>query len=402
MKSFLVSFLFLCPLILPAQSLFDRWENDDTSRHVIAIQSTFESNASTLPNSMLAGLLWGGYLDANYLGETKDKLKSSGNRFGFQLNNQAYYQWRSARYEWVIGLKYRELFGLKFSKDLFGLAFLGNGPYEGKDANISDTRLGYWSYTGISVGMIKPITTNSNLYLGFSVLYGLNHQSLTTKDAHIYTAVDGEYINTRGDIKVGYKEPGYGLGLALNSTYKFQKGKSTFFLDLQDFGFMQFQKFTTYEGHSDFRYQGTYVNNVNHFTGDSLFSDFTANGLAKKFNVTQTSKSKTVLTPFIISGYFSRKLNDKWRASLDVYYTYIPAYIPKVSGRIFRSLNRNWNVSVGLSYGGFGNQNLLLGFKKDFKRNWSFQMETYFLGIALAPRNTKGGFGLSAGIRKGF
>ncbi|MBC7391324.1 MAG: hypothetical protein H7329_19140, partial [Opitutaceae bacterium] len=312
------------------------------------------------------------------------------------------YQWRSTKHEWVVGIKYRELFGLKFSKDLFGLAFLGNGPYEGKNADISNTRLSYWNYTGILAGVIKPINTKSSLYLGVSFLYGLNHQSLTTKDAHIYTASEGEYIDTKGDIKVGYKEPGYGIGLGLNSTYQFQKGKNTFALELQDFGFMQFQNFTTYEGHSDYQYKGAYVNNLTNFTGDSLFSDYTAAGFAKKFNVTETKKSKTVLTPFILSGHFARKLNEKWKASVEVYYTYIPAYIPKVSGRIFRNLNSNWNVSAGLSYGGFGNQNLLLGVKKDFRRNWSFQMESYFLGIAIAPKNSKGGFGISAGIRKGF
>lgn len=402
MKSCFILCLILFSLQGKAQSIYDHWQSPDSSEKSISLKTTFESNANTLPNSMLAGLLWGGYLDATYLNDVKDKLKNSGNRFGFQFNNQAFYQWKSPKHEWVVGLKYRELFGLKFSKDLFGLAFLGNGPYEGKDADISNTKLGYWNYTGISAGMIKPINTYSSLYAGLSILYGLNYQSLTTKDAHIYTASEGEYIDTKGDIKVGYKEPGYGLGVALNSTYRFQKGANTFALELQDFGFMQFQNFTTYEGHSDYKYKGANVSNLTNFTGDSLFSDFTANGFAKRFNVTETKKSKTVLTPFILSGHFARKLTDKWKASMEVYYTYIPAYIPKTSVRVYRSLNNNWNVSAGISHGGFGNQNLLLGTKKDFRKRWSFQIETYFLGIALAPNNTKGGFGLSAGIRKGF
>ena len=165
---------------------------------------------------------------------------------------------------------------------------------------------------------------------------------------------------------------------------------------------MNFQNYTTYQGHSDYQYRGLNVNNLNNFTGDSLFSDFSSKGFAQKFNVTETKKSKTVLTPFIVSGFYNRILNESWKASLEVYYTYVPAYVPKVSARIFRNLNSFWNVSAGLSYGGFGNQNLLLGVKKDFKRNWSFQLESYFLGIAIAPKDNKGGFGVSAGIRKGF
>ncbi|MBC7390166.1 MAG: hypothetical protein H7329_13195, partial [Opitutaceae bacterium] len=136
MRRLLVICLFLSPFV-NGQSIFNQQGLTDSTKHSIAFHTAFESNANTLPNSMLAGLLWGGYLDATYLAEVKDKLKNSGNRFGFQFNNQAFYQWRSTKHEWVVGIKYRELFGLKFSKDLFGLAFLGNGRYEGKNADIS-------------------------------------------------------------------------------------------------------------------------------------------------------------------------------------------------------------------------------------------------------------------------
>ena len=402
MKRLILILLVFCIQSGHSQVLFQNLPLKDSIRHQIKSVTVFESNSNKLPNSMLATLLWGGYMDQQYLTNVRDKLKNSGNRFGFQVHSQLNYQWKSKAHEWVAGVKYREMFGLKFSKDLFGLGFLGNGQYEGQEADISNTKLGYWNYTCISLGMIEPLDSNSNLFVGVSFLYGLNQQSLTTKKTSIYTASDGEYIGTSGDLNVGYKEPGYGLGFAVNSSYSFKEGKNSLLFSIEDLGIMQFQKYTTYRGQSENKYYGFDATNVKNFSADSMFSDFSSKGFAKKFNVTEDQKSTTVLMPFIVLGTYNRSITKTVDVSAEVYYTYMPAYIPKISARVHKLLDSTFQVSAGLSYGGFGNQNFLLGLKKDFRKNWSFQLESYFLGIAIAPKNTTGGLGVSVGLSKGF
>jgi hypothetical protein len=79
----------------------------------------------------------------------------------------------------------------------------------------------------------------------------------------------------------------------------------------------------------------------------------------------------------------------------------MPAYIPRLSAKLERSFVRKWKVNAGLAYGGFGRENILLGASKTFNRNWSFNLETYFLGMAFLPKSSHG-IGLSFGVRKGF
>jgi hypothetical protein len=375
----------------------------DSSNVVVSIKSSFEGNSNTIPNSMLSRILWGGFMSREFLSEIREGLNDNQNRFGFEFRNQASVSWKGKHNEWQVGLKYRELMGLSFPIDLFGLAFLGNHSYEGQSTDLSNTKFKYIQYSGVSFGIKKQIQGGKSgaVYAGVSALYGANYQTLKTKNTCLYTAPDAAYIEAKGDMQLQYREPSPGFGLGLDLNYTFNWNKNSLFVSVDDLGFIHWQKVTSFEGNSTATYIGTEIQNIRSFTGDSLFSNFSTRSFADRFGIKETQKSMTTLLPFAITARYDRELNMKWKAILQAYYTYMPAYIPRLSAKLERSFVSNWKVNAGLAYGGFGRENLLLGTSKTFARNWSFNLETYFLGMAFLPKSSHG-IGFSFGVRKGF
>ncbi len=358
-------------------------------------------NASTMPNKMMGKILWGGNLDPDFLREMRDKAHDKNNHLGYEFKNVLTQRWRQKGHSWSVGLKYRELFGVNYSKDLFGVVFLGNGAYEGQKADLSNTKFAYWQYTGLTFGWLKSFQELGQFYIGLSALYGINYQSLHAKNAALYTAPDAQYLQLDADFSLRYKEPGYGMGAGLNFGYMKAWKKSSFSLQVEDLGFMNWQNVSTYTGNGTYTYQGQKIENVLNFNGDSLFSDLSTTGFAHRFGIGQEKGSHTTLLPFSIALDYKRMFNEKWASSFQVYYTYMPAYLPRANVKAIRSFEKNWKASVGFGYGGFGKGNLLLGTEKMFRRNWSFQLDAYFLGMLILPNETHG-IGLTWGIRKSF
>ena len=394
---------FLIGKTVFAQSDSSFLPKKDSSKVIISFDTKFESNSNTIPNSMLAKLLWGGLMSKQFLTETTDDLKNSHNRFGFEFKNSASVVWKGKKCDWEAGVKYRELLGLRFSKDLFGLAFLGNTSYDGRTANLSNTKFKYIQYTGASFGIKNAIRKDKlgNLYTGLTVLYGLNYQSLRTGQASIYTAPDARFIQTEGDLKLQYQAPNPGFGLGIDVRYSFESKRNAFYLAVEDLGFMNWQKVTTFEGTSQYTYQGEEIANITNYTGDSLFSDFSVRGFANRFGIKESQKNVTTLLPFSITARYQRELNKSWKLMNELYFIDISAYLPRGSVKAEKTFTNNWKLNAGLAYGGFGRGNMLLGCAKTFAHNWTFSLDSYFLGMAFLPKYSHG-IGLNFGLKKGF
>ena len=386
-----------------AQTLWFFPEKGDTLKHTLLVTSYFDVNANTLPNKMTRKLLFGGFMSADFLQEMRGKLNERNNRAGNEFKNVAVYRWAQKKHSWSIGIKYRELFGLHYTKDLFGLVFLGNGAYEGQNASISTTQYTFWNYTGCSAGWLKPLNEGKSgqLYLGVSALYGFSYQHVKSGDASLYTAPDAQYVQLDADFTLQYSKPGNGIGAGLDIGYSKNWNKSLFRVQVEDLGFMNWQNMTTYQANGSYSYHGEKIENVLNFNGDSLFSDYSATGFAHRFGIVPSKGSKTVLLPFSINLKYSRAFSDKWAGSLQLYYTHLPAYLPRATLRAERLFQHRWKTSLGLGYGGFGRGNVLLGVEKGMGRNWAVNVESYFLGMAFLPNNGHG-LGVNLGIKSCF
>ena len=393
------SLLVLCSAFAQQPGSFE--EIRDSSKVKLYLSSHFEANANTLPNTMLRKVLWGGFMSSDFLTETRGRLRPQGNRFGNEFHNKLFASIKCGKTDLLIGVKYRELLSLRFSQDLFGLAFLGNAAYEGKEADLSTTQFHYWQYSSLELGIGKMLSPTTLLRTTLGLVYGSNYQELRMGDASFYTAPDGAYLRTKADMKLSYKGPSNGIGLTLNAYLQKEWNNNLFFFAVEDIGMVQWQNLTVFEGHTSAEFKGTYIPSLSNFTGDSLFADYTVKGLGKKFGISEKQETKTVLLPFSATIRFAKMLAPKWKGSVECYYTYLPAYFPRVTARAIRLLPKDLNVNLGLSYGGFGRENLVWGLGKKFNRNWSLQVEGYFIGIFVLPKISHGtGFNLA--LKKGF
>jgi hypothetical protein len=385
---------------------------EDSAKYTVDFRSTFDANSNSVPNTMLSKILWGGYMSPQFLKETRDKLPEKNNRFGFLFHTSLQTMIQKGNRHWVVGIRYKEAMGLRFSRDLFGLGFLGNAEYESQTANLSNTRFEYWQYTSLNFGLVQPLGKSSKLYVAISPVLGLNYQKLSTKEAYLYTAQGGEYLALDANMELQYFDREYtgnknvagapGLGLGLDLGYEIAFGANKLTLQIEDLGFARWAPMTTYKTDSSFEYRGERVDNLVDFNGDSLFSDFSSNGFARKFGVKSTvGNKKSILLPFSLSLLYTRQLSHQWQASLHLHYLYLPAYTPKATVQIEKSFLNHWKTSLGLSYGGFGKANTILGAQKTFKHQWTVSLDAYFLGMALLPSNSHG-VGVNFGVRKGF
>lgn len=375
----------------------------DTSKHYLSVDMGFESNANSLTNKMIQSLLWGGHMDNTFLTEQRDKLNALNNHLGYEFRSSITYSWKQRAHEWQVGLKYRDLFGFNYTRDFFGLVFLGNYAYEGQIADLTNSNYAYWRYAGLQAGWSKWLNEGKGgkLYVGLSAVYSPNYQQLTSNSASLYTAPDAEYLKLQGDFTLQYKDQQNGYGAGLDLGYSVEFGENLLLIQVQDLGFMQFSGVTQYRGDSTYEYRGEDAGNIGSFNGDSLFSNISTGGFVSKFGIEQKQVSVTQMLPFSVNLVYLRKLNEKWNASLQGYYTKMPAYVPRATARIERLFQNNWKANLGLAYGGFGRENVLLGAQKTWASNWTLHMEGYFLGLLVLPNNSHG-FGLTFGVKKSF
>lgn len=400
-----LAFLFLLFVSAGSMAQYGHYlpSASDTSKGHLSIDMGFESNANSLSNELIQKLLWGGHMDNAFLRDQMSDLKAQNNHLGYEFRSSIVYSWRQKQHEWQVGLKYRDLFGFNYTHDLFGLVFLGNHAYEGQTADLSHTNYAYWRYAGVQAGWSKWLNEGKSgkFSVGISGLYSPNYQQLTSQNASLYTAPDAEYLQLQADFTLQYKDQqnGYGAGVDLGYTIEF--GKNLLLLQVQDIGFMQFSGLAQYRGDSTYEYRGEEIGNINNFNGDSLFSDISVGGFVRKFGIEQKQVSLTKLLPFSVNLVYQCKLSEKWNASLQAYYTKMPAYVPRATARVERVFQHNWKANLGLAYGGFGRENLLIGTQKTWASNWTLHVEGYFLGLLVLPNNSHG-FGATFGVKKAF
>jgi hypothetical protein len=388
-----ILFVFL-PLLSVAQV--------DTSKFSISLHSNFEGNSNSLPNTILAKLLWGGFMSKDFLTEVRDNLNVQ-NRFGFEFKNEASFKWKAGRKHWVVGVGYRELLGFDFPKDMFGFVFLGNAAYEGKTANLSKIQFEYVQYSKASFGIEKALKKGKNgvLFGAVSILHGFNYQSIKTNEASIYTAPNGEFVQSEGNLALHYRQLGYGgWGSALDVQYRIEKGNHRAFVSLQDFGFLYWASAARFEGNSNYTLRGEEIQDISNYNGDSLFVDYSTRGFAKRFGIQESTVNYTSLTPFSLKLKYEYSWSCKYKSTIESYYTHVASFVPRSALKTTKSMGK-WDVMLGLAYGGFGRENLLFGIGKSFAKKWQANVEGYFLGMATRPAHSHG-IGLNFALKKAF
>lgn len=362
--------LLLCTFSLRAQFYLPLIQDTTfTSNHYV-IETGTEYHANSLPNAFTRKFIVGGSISNEQTQNTFDK-QALINRFAVQSFNE---------FRCFIGNK--KMFkdslswGLKagiyghanvfFSKDAFGLAFLGNENYLGNTANFSELSFHTSVFQKIGFGIFNK-SDKSSLFLNlvnlqqYAKAYVRKGYLTQNEDAsEIELKLQGELAFTSNN---GFSN---GIGFALDfdkpiAVKLLNEQKAIIQIQVQNLGLAFVNKgLTRYEIDSTYTYNGFQINQL--IQTNSLFgSDFS---LMDSLGIQQrVTKSWVVLPAFIqvaklIDASSTKKVQTYY--GIKLYPTF--AAIPAGFFGVYWKLNPHYSIASSVSYGAFGK----------FRNGWYF------------------------------
>lgn len=336
---------------------------------VVEASGLYDSNA--LRNDLILGLWRGDVLSEDLRRSTQDQLKGN-NRAGYALDFRATYSWGdrlfgSGKLRPVISIAHHSVMGLRFADDLYNLTFFGNTAYEGSTASLGNTAFTQFTYQTFGFGFHDR---TSGSYLQLQLVNGQRGSSATIRQADLYTATDGRYLQLdfdgsylRSDTSQGGFGSSSGLGLALTMAVEKAVPRlgagSAVQLSITDLGFVVWNDGSErLVNNSIINYDGITVQNV--FDLDGVVVDQAALQDTLGLNYNQGRYAQLLPTVAQVRLRTARTQHHKmlypgsylWEVSIDQ--RNLRGYVPHVS--ITRSFlgARKFKPEVNVSYGGFG------------------------------------------------
>lgn len=337
----------------------------------LRIEASGLYDSNVLRNDLISGLWNGDVLSEELRRSTQDQLKGN-NRAGYILDFRAMYSWSdsllgTSSLKPVISIAHHSVLGLRFADDLYNLTFFGNTAYEGSTASLGNTAFTQFTYQTFGFGFHDR---TSGSYLQLQLVNGQRGSSATLRQADLFTATDGRYLQLdfdgsylRSDTSQGGFGTSSGLGLALSVAVEKAVPRlgagSAVQLSITDLGFLIWNGGSErLVNNSVINYDGITVQNV--FDLDGVVVDQAALQDTLGLNYNRGRYTQLLPTVAQVRLRTARTQHHKmlypgsylWEVSIDQ--RNLPGYVPHVS--ITRSFlgARKFKPEVNVSYGGFG------------------------------------------------
>ena len=349
-------------------------------KQLILVNGTVDYSASTMRNEVLSPLIFGGYIDSMAKGRSMDADKPF-NTVGLEAS-ASYTHYVSLKNKegfpsrWMVGPTLGSTFmgSLKYTSDLYTLAFYGNEPFLGKYADFSYSEASYYQFQTLGVSLFDRLSQSSaslNL-VGLNSYYkgtlgGLDPMKFyyTAQGDSIYGICNGSFSQLTS--------PSYfkGLGLALSGDYRFnianeETGKSmSMQLSISNLGFAVSNSVRTQTLDTSFAFGGYTLSQLINREG-LLAPGFS---YADSLLVTET-RSKVIFLPASIQIF--NVINTKSPARIQPSYGFrmilIPGYIPYVYAGLVTKIIPGLHLGLCASYGGFSGFKLNSAIHYNYKR----------------------------------
>lgn len=343
---------------------------------IIEASGIYDSNA--LRNDLVLGLYRGDVLSEELRRSTQDQLKGN-NRAGYAFDFRATYSWGDSLFgnrglKPVLSIAHRSVLGLRFSDDLYNLTFFGNTPYENRTASLGGTAFSQITYQTFGFGFQHRA---SESYLQLQLVNGQRGSSATLRQADLFTATDGRYLQLdfdgsylRSDTSQGGGGTSNGLGLAISAAVEKDVRVlgigSKLQLSITDLGFVVWNGDSErLVNNSVIAYDGITVQNV--FDLDGVVVDEAALQDTLGLNYGRGRYTQVLPTTAQVRLRTGRSLKKQvlypgsylWEISITQ--RNLPGFVPHAI--ITRSFlgSRKFKPEVSASYGGFGGFRVGLG-----------------------------------------
>ena len=209
-----------------------------------------------------------------------------------------------------------------------------------------------------------------------SLLQGINHLYINTKNTSIYTAPDGEYIDINYDLTFnGAKEGAVkftelnGVGASVDMHLAFMNNnKWRVALDVMDIGQMIFKKNPyNYTGTKDVRFQGIVLPDLLTFSPQT-FDTLNLDSTLRTYLPNKSGNRYYVFMPFTAQLVFSKPINDKLVISAGLQYRFMPGYNVFGFAKVNYFLKKNAVISGSVGAGGYS----LVNVGVDFTKRWKY------------------------------
>jgi hypothetical protein len=399
----LVLFALLFGGLLKAQS-FQNYFSDTIQRLNIEAQANYFYGSNGVSNKFINHFITGDRIEKEDKAEAYKNLKPT-NIFGadlnFNLNAEIPFDTLlgKSNMSLVVGLEMVEHADVKFTDDLFKLAFDGNKQFAGTFAELGGTNVNYFSYQQFNIGYIKYKKQQGKIAregVKFSIIKAQEHIAITIPRGKLYTEQYGRDIDL--DVNYIYNSSdtlnkglgafnGYGVSTDLFSEF-YLKNKDKITVQVNDLGFIQWNKKSIQiEADSVFNYNGIEIDNVFDLN-DSLVSDISQDSL---LNLITTDKSKggySIALPTLINVFYTKQLNDKIKIDIGAQYKILANYVPLVYSNIYYYFNPSFVAQTHISYGGYGLFNTGLVVAKSFKNKYQCYLGSNNVLAYLIPKST--------------
>jgi hypothetical protein len=389
--------------LLKAQS-FQNYFADTIQRINIETQASYFYGSNGVSNKFLNHFITGGRIEKEDKLEAYKNLKST-NIFGadlnFSLNAEIPFDtlFGKSNMSLILGVEMVEHADIKFTDDLFKLAFDGNKQFAGTSAQLGGTNIHYFNYQQFNIGYIKYKKQHGKVAresVKFSIIKAQEHIAITVPRGQFFTeqfgrdiALDVNYIyNSSDTLNKGLSAfNGYGVSTDLFSEF-YLKNKDKITVQVNDLGFIQWNKKSIQiEADTIFNYDGIDIENVFDLN-DSLVSDISSDSL---LNLISTDKSKggySIALPTSINVFYTKQFNAKIKVDLGAQYKILANYVPLVYTNIYYYFNPSFVAQTHFSYGGYGLFNTGLVVAKSFKNKYQCYLGSNNVLAYFIPKST--------------
>lgn len=346
----------------------------------ITVDFDYASNSNAAPSGFVSALLFRKPITRALKDRVDNNMKSQ-LRFEDFMKTGITYRHYFKKWDGEVFFNYshRQMRNVNASKQMFELLFYGNARFAGETVDLSNLRVQNYIYNQYTAGVKKRIDYGNyqmDFGVGLSFLQVINQQDISTKQASLYTAVDGDTIRINYDLTFNTAREGAntffqrnGIGGSGDFHLGFMnRDKWKLAIDVTDLGYMYFRDApVNYSAAKTVEFRGIVIPDLLKFSA-ATFDTLNLDSAVRSYLPTKSNNEYSLFVPFSASVVFSKPLlNNKLVLSFGLQYRNLPKYYAYGFVKANYFIKPDMVFSVAGGGGGYSWFNLGVEFAKRWK-----------------------------------
>lgn len=402
MRKLILAIQFLCLTISGYSQSFQNFFADTTKSNNVFFRGYYDYGSSAINNQLMNKFIIGGRIEDELKNNTYKKLKPH-NTFGgdvnFSLNAEIAFDtlFGKNNLSLLVGVETVDHVDVKFTDDLFQLAFDGNKQFAGKYAELGGSNFNYFSYQQANFGLLSYKKQGRHISkegIIISVIKAQEHIAVSVPKGKMFTEqlgkeieLDIDYVYNNSDTnKTGFWAfNGYGVSTDLFSEF-YLKNEGKITVQVNDLGFIQWNKKSIQiQADSIFNYDGVDFDNIFDLN-DSIVSDISRDSILNLISSKRSNEGYAIALPTTFNVFYTKQFTQKIKYEVGLKYKILANYFPLVYGNLYYSFNSDFVIQAHVSYGGYGRFNLGSILAKSFKNKFQAYLGTNNLMTFILPQ----------------